>query len=852
MKIMKYLKYILVAVVSLTFAACQEEPYSQGEPDSLFCQGLFFPQDQAGDITLDPKDPKVLSFTVERAVEDGEAEVPYELICSEEGFFELEDNYLFFDDGQKKAKFNVHFSDDYEIGKKYSCTIRVTDPEYVSKYALSSSELSFSVTVVKWDKVINGGADMGKWRDDFFTSLAMGVGATLENPYLEKEVEVYQRSDMPGYYRVDGIYTPEYISEMVQGDESLAGSLSDYFPASSIFINATDPDKVYIDAQLAFMNPYDFTEGVLGTPVLICSDVQEVFLSGYSNSYGKLKDGVITFPDNSLMIYLPVGLMIPGNQAGKTRLVMPGYRGYDYSVAVTNSPSENGVMPLHFVLGDDVAEVKYQVFDGHVSDVEMVSKLESVKNATVGVKRVTESGTYDFSTSKTGFYTLVACSFDSAGNYREYDYLKFGYDTAKDPKDVDINLGLIVSDKHGATGRTAENSMEFYVYGNDIKEAKVALYKKIHYEDFREAIDAEFKYYISALDRYQLDSLNKVGYTGVVDGLTPGTEYILVAYADNGYHSGFFTATATTEGVFDLMDAEFTFYDLPARLQTDTHDDYFKTWDVWSLDPFTATKWGRTKRGTATFKDKKDVMYDSDGNVTTVPGNADYIMDYISLEGMHPNLAKKGLKDAIDFEYYEGFIYSMMTQVPEMTVEGQKVYPTNAYLYFTNTGLSPYLENGAMIGGFITEEKDVIALVGNPQASAPYMAMLMCYFTDPSYSGNGYLFEEDAHAYPLLVSPDSKYASYGKSSASLSVPAACKRVAFELEKGQGNYVETARGYIMSTIDKIRKTPYNYMENALETSVSFERAAVEFTAELSSEKTAEGRLSELDLVERKLR
>lgn len=187
-----------------------------------------------------------------------------------------------------------------------------------------------------------------------------------------------------------------------------------------------------------------------------------------------------------------------------------------------------------------------------------------------------------------------------------------------------------------------------------------------------------------------------------------------------------------------------------------------------------------------------------------------------------------------------------------MTVEGQKVYPTNAYLYFTNTGLSPYLENGAMIGGFITEEKDVIALVGNPQASAPYMAMLMCYFTDPSYSGNGYLFEEDAHAYPLLVSPDSKYASYGKSSASLSVPAACKRVAFELEKGQGNYVETARGYIMSTIDKIRKTPYNYMENALETSVSFERAAVEFTAELSSEKTAEGRLSELDLVERILR
>ena len=837
-----------MAAVSLTFAACQEEPYSQGEPDSLFCQGLFFPQEQAEDFVLDPEDANVLTFTVEREVEDGEAEVPYELISSEEGFFELEEDFLFFDDGQKKAKFKVYFSEDYELGEKYECTIKVTDPDYVSKYALSSSELSFSVTVVKWERVTKGGVDVGLWRDDFFTSFANQLGAPLAQPYLEKEVAVYERADLPGFYKVDEIYTSEYLSQMYAGDDSFTDELEEYCPAASILINATNPSKVYIDAQFAFYDPF-MNYGA----AYICSDVQEVFTSGYSNQYGTLKNGVIEFKHkNSLVIYLPSAGTAYANNAGKTRLVLPGYRGYDYSVAVTNSPSENGVMPLHFVLGDDVAEVRYQVFDGHLSDVEMVSKLENLQSATVGVKKVTESGTYDFSTSKTGFYTLIACSYDAAGNYQEYDFVKFGYDTAKDPKDVDINLGLIVSDKHGATGRTAENSMEFYVYGNEIKEAKVALYKKIHYEDFREAIDAEFKYYISALDRYQLDSLNKVGYTGVVDGLTPGTEYILVAYADNGYHSGFFTATATTEGVFDLMDAEFTFYDLPARLQTDTHDDYFKTWDVWSLDPFTATKWGRTKRGTATFKDKKDVMYDSDGNVTTVPGNADYIMDYISLEGMHPNLAKKGLKDAIDFEYYEGFIYSMMTQVPEMTVEGQKVYPTNAYLYFTNTGLSPYLENGAMIGGFITEEKDVIALVGNPQASAPYMAMLMCYFTDPSYSGNGYLFEEDAHAYPLLVSPDSKYASYGKSSASLSVPAACKRVAFELQKEQGNYVETQRGYIMSTIDKIRKTPYNYMENALETSVSFERAAVEFTAELSSEKTAEGRLSELDLVERILR
>ena len=59
MKTMKYLKYILPAFVALAFASCQEDPYTQGEPDSLFCQGVFFPQDQAGDKLFAPEDRKM-------------------------------------------------------------------------------------------------------------------------------------------------------------------------------------------------------------------------------------------------------------------------------------------------------------------------------------------------------------------------------------------------------------------------------------------------------------------------------------------------------------------------------------------------------------------------------------------------------------------------------------------------------------------------------------------------------------------------------------------------------------------------------------------------------------------------
>lgn len=827
MKAIKYLRYILPAFVLMAFASCQEEVYQPGEADLRDCQGLYFPQEQATHYELSPKGKMELSFTVQRDKADFEAYVPYEMESSVEGMFEMEDEFIYFDEDQKKATFKVYVSDDFELGENYSCTIKVTDPLYVSKYALSSSVLSFSVAVVDWVRVKSpdGSEDMGVWRDDFFTSLSDIVGAPPTKPYLEKEVEVYQRSDRPGYFRVDAIYTPEYLSQIANGDDSAAEGLKDYCPAESIYINATNPEKVYVDAQFTFFNPYNFYEGVLGSGVYMCSDVEEVFLSGYSNLYGKYKDGVITFPKKSLVVYLPVGVSVAGNQAGKTRLVLPGYEGYDYGLSVSVAPAVEGVMPVTFTLDPDVAKVRYQVFEGHLTDVEFVSRLEEVKSGMKAVE-ITEAGEYEFSTSKSGLYTLIACSYDAKGGFQEYDMVKFGYDTAEDPRDVDIHLGLIVSDRHAATGKTAENSMEFYVYGSDIKDAKIGLYKSTNYADFKENLEYQMENYMPSLDNLQLDSLNRVGYTGVVSGLTTGTEYTLVVYADNGYHSGFFTAKASTEGVFDLMDAEYTVYDLPERLQPagDDHEPYLGEWQVWSLNPHTAKAWGRNHAATVTLNDETDVMYDKDGKETRDPAKADIIVDYMSIEGMHPNVKKnaKGFNDVIDLEFYEGFVYTLMTMMDPMEYGGRTVYPTNYYMYYMGAnGMFWNLENGAMIGGFLTEEKDVIAFVANPSTSTSQYgytcyAMQLGYFYNNQYGNDGASpksLDEDAHGYPLLVRPDSKYADYAGAASSMELPSVYNRVSVELGRGRSNYVETDRGYIRSTIDRVTGMPYNYIQDA---------------------------------------
>lgn len=827
MKAIKYLRYILPAFMLMAFASCQEEVYAPGEADLLDCQGLYFPQEQAVHYELSPKGKLELSFTVQRDKADVEAYVPYEMESSVEGMFEMEDEFIYFDEDQKKATFKVYVSDEFELGENYSCTIKVTDPLYVSKYALSSSVLSFSVAVVDWIRVKSpdGSKDMGVWRDDYFTSLSDIVGAPPTKPYLEKEVAVYQRSDKPGYFRVDAIYTPEYISQIANGDDSAVNDLKDYCPAESIYIDATNPDKVYVDAQFAFFNPYNFYDGVLGAGVYMCSDVEEVFLSGYSNLYGKYKDGVITFPKKSLILYLPVGISVAGNQAGKTRLVLPGYEGFDYGLSVSVAPSVEGVMPVTFTLDEDVAKVRYQVFEGHLTDVEFVSRLEEVKSGRKAIE-ITEAGEYEFSTSKSGLYTLIACSYDAKGGFQEYDMVKFGYDTAEDPRDVDIHLGLIVSDRHAATGKTAENSMEFYVYGTDIKDAKIGLYKTTNYEDFKENLEYQMEVYMPSLDNLQLDSLNRVGYTGVVSGLTTGTEYTLVVYADNGYHSGFFTAKASTEGVFDLMDAEYTVYDLPERLQpaADDHEPYLGEWQVWSLNPHTAKEWGRNHAATVTLNDEADVMYDKDGKETRDPAKADIIVDYMSIEGMHPNVKKnaKGLKDVIDLEFYEGFVYTLMTMMDPMEYGGRTVYPTNYYMYYMGAnGMFWNLENGAMIGGFLTEEKDVIAFVANPSTSTSQYgytcyAMQLGYFYNNQYGNDGASpksLDEDAHGYPLLVRPDSKYADYAGAASSMELPSVYNRVSVELGRGRSNYVETDRGYIRSTIDRVTGMPYNYIQDA---------------------------------------
>ena len=838
MKAIKFFKYILAALLSLAAVSCVDE-YTPGESDRWDCHKLFFPQDQKTDYVISPTESHVLTFTVQREEVDDEAEVPYILTPSEEGIFTIEEEFLYFDEDQPSTTFRVLVSDECELGKTYTCSIKVTDPLYVSNYSLSSTVLTFSVTVVEWKRLTNNGSDTGLWRDDLFTSFAYQLGAPLVEPYLEKEVAVYERSDKKNYFKVEAVYTPDYVSQIYAGDDSQAEALEEYCLGGDLYINATEPGKVYIETQFGFNDPF-YGYGA----VYFCSDVKENFDAGYTGTYGTYKNGVVEFRSkNSILLDWKAVDVLSGNMSGKTRLVLPGYKGFDFSVAVTASDAVEGVMPIEFVLGADVKEVKYEVFEGSLTDVELVSKIEAVKVAK-DAEVITSSMKMDFTAPKTGFYTLVACSYDAEGNYQEYGFVRFGYDTKEDPREIDFSMGLIVSDKHGATGQTAENSMEFYIYGKDIVDAKVAIYKSVAYEDFESSIDSLVQFYTTSLDALQLDALNGEGYTGLIGGLASGVDYTMIAYLDNGYHSGIFTTSAATEGTYNPLNDQFQMADMPKELQPVQQEDYFREWTLWSVDPFTTKNWTRVNRGTVTFEEGTDKLLDKNGEEVYDIEDADpsKTLEVISMSGMFPVIsATYGLEsDALDFHYYEGYIYTLMTGLEKTTVKKKDAYPVTAYLYYDSVSgsLMPALDNSVMLGGFVRnpvhkESRDVVAFISSPNYGVEFLAMCLAWFEDENYSTGGTLFDEEGHAYPLLINPDSDYAD--GEIGNVAAPASCRVISNMLAKGQTNCVETADGFIKSTIDSFKALPYNYMENRVDVKVTFDKPVAEYQMTESSQK-----------------
>ena len=755
------IRYILAAAAALAFTSCTKE-IEQVAQDPADCMGVYFLEEQenAKTHTLEKGvDKTSFELIVRRSNADKEEDIAFKYDSytlekqpiSDTSYKEVptpadvfEFSGLYFEEGQYETTIEVNFPN-IEEGKTYHCTLYINDPKYVSSVANNASSISFTVQMFAWEKV-NG---KGIWRDAIFSDMF-----AWEGRYLETEVDVYERVDQKGFYRLNNVYTAEYFTRLVEGDEAgndpaLVAGYSSYIDEKAyIYLNATDPDKVWFPAQKT-----GFSDPSMGN-IMVASDVTEVFGSASNLLYGTLKDGIVTFPKNGLLLGMG-GYYYFTNSSGKFRFVLPGYEAADYGISLQGAETDaDGEVPVTFDLAKDIAKVKYALFEGSISDIEMASKVKEVQTSSSAVEftRTTGKATKDVfnikpavDKAKTSIYTLVACAYDKAGNYKEYTSIEFGYVKPGDTKEIDITFGITVDNRYASENYTAENSFQYWITGNEITHAMINYYPTSYYKTYEEQIKKELKMY-GSVDSATLKRLNTSEISGIVgNNLIAGTSYTFVIYAGNAYRSGFITYEFSTEGTPDMMKKAYYWEDLLDQ-QPAAENITSSEWIPVSVDIFDANATGRTIRGNERASSVKFTLEDGK----------------MKASGLFPSLKEN---PTISFDYKDGLMYTMEEKLDKVTVkDSTNVIPTMRYEYTYTPKVASFSKSGyiyttyddangeeradMLVAGFVHE--DIIAVMDNRTENIFWALVLGGY---QKYGNQEYLADVigDTHGDLLLV-----------------------------------------------------------------------------------------------------
>lgn len=308
-KIFKYT--MMLATAALVMVSCKDDDnISKGEwnakPDY---QDVAFEKESFSE-ELDPDDPKTTTAHLIRNTKSGEAVVPVKILQNTDDVFTVEE--IRFADGDSVANVVINF-DKAEVGKPYTLELFIDDPAFASNYSTNTT-FTYTVTRVKWNPAgyveLYGQRYDGyaSYTDDFFTTFW-----SVEN--LTWPTLLEERDDQPGYYRLVNTYHEDYLyNDPGDWDET-----ANHY----IYIDATDPEKVYIP-ELCYIG-VNWNYGQIAVWSMAGLRLSQGRASDAEEFYGTYKNGAITFPKNALLIgmeeYKDFGLY-SANTNGAFRLVI--------------------------------------------------------------------------------------------------------------------------------------------------------------------------------------------------------------------------------------------------------------------------------------------------------------------------------------------------------------------------------------------------------------------------------------------------------------------------------------------------------------------------------------------------
>lgn len=810
---LRYMIIAMTAILSFAMVSCTpKEDYEPGKPDNEACYDIHFPSQDATskNYTLGPEDSRRIKISVERKKPEGDITVPAKI--SGDDIFDVDE--ITFEDGQAKSSFYVGFQN-AELGKKYTCTIEVTDPMYVSNYRLKANYITFTVTIASWDEI-----GVATYIDYNFTS-------TQTKEPMKTTTKVYRNSNDPTLFRVDDPYT-EFMTSM---GVTIGVKPDPYFQfrvleRGSSFVAYDGADEITIPiSDLIFYDPINiaYNDPSYGDAYYYHPSVlmgYEDPLTWYDNRVVSWQDSKHTLPG---VVQIAPSMYFPnyGSGAGMTpvicsQIIFPGAKLTDYSLSIVPGLTENGKLPVTMTFTEDIVKVKYTVFEGELLESKIKDRVNDIVSGKVASKSITTAGEYTISDlSKTGKYTIVAVGFNEAGENVSSNYASFGYLKAGDTNPVIINCGLIVSDKYGAEGYTSENSAEYYIYGKDITSLCYGLYRK---KDFDENYDEVVKDLMNIkADQDDIDAVNGIGLSDLFIRLNSGMEYVLVVYASNSYESKIISASALLSGEINPLQMT---YELSMLSPAENKSDYCTTWEFWSGTPENN---GRVKVGPLTITDagSETVPVDKDD-----PDGEEVEVEYIEVKGFWKPAVDEGyLKDdTMKWEYYGGAIVPLHDKVGEFTNKSGQTL-TLSMLSFFASGRGGFAD-GAICGAF-TDEGNIAFVdmeTGNYDEEGPWWFTALGVFD----SKGNYLSEMLAYDEMMFIAEENIPSAEEKAKA----VGMLKEVKVEFRKNF-NYVEMKRFQLYRAIDEVfgNKGIKSYDDQA-GLNISMSNAPVSCSMELS--------------------
>lgn len=707
----------------LLLAGCSvEETYEPGQMEDPDCYGVWFPsQTVSTDLFLESDDPTEVTYVVKRKKITEEITVPLVVESSVEGIFNVEP--LVFKAGEDQAELKVTFPD-AEVGVEYTCTIRIEDPQYIEVYGKLNTAISFSILRADW-KLLG----TGKWRDDIFSSLYM-----VTNQYAEVDVEIYEREDKEGYYRINA-FTPAMIEALFGVSVQTEGVMTT--------IDASDPEAVYFPVQETGVQ-LSSNDGYLK----IASTVAENFsMDATESQYGTRVDGVITFPAQSIVCNfssMPSNEWYSANIGGMLRIMLPGAKVYDYSVAFTKSEPSNGQVTIGVDLSDDVAFMGYKVFEGALDDAQASLNAQNMSDSykTDGVSAYTGIVSSDrnlrITCPSTGEYTLVGCLYSSpdAKEMTGYGFITFGYVAADDDRPVILTAGLEATDEFGGQGYTPDNSIKFYAYGEDIRSLEYGLFRSkdlsgVAESDYGKVLDESG----TSLTADELKSLNDGHFSRLLTGLNGDSDYILLLRAYNGYYSVIKTYSCHTTGTFNPILEQYSYEDFLDDQPT-KYELTDKVWNYYAKNLLDENPL-RRKIGQVRIEESTEDM--SGVDIMTIYGLSGVEFDSgggISLIYMPNSSITAGYKGVIA-------IYSDGTEFGK--IDGQSVYAAFVAEEDANAYNGVGMFGGAVADGYIyfapspaiVEEGFTLSYLYTGSSSTAYSLMTEMILVDPDKDQGG-------------------------------------------------------------------------------------------------------------------